>query len=150
MLHGEQVKIIKCCWNLFLYSVIMWCSFVISKFVSTYLGLDNKRPVSSYSDLLLHDAEPVEPADEQTSTVQPQGEVHVVTGEAVLFVLDVLTPVDIEEEEVMKVTSGEGLPLSNTWWKKGSLQICVVVLHCIQNNYIIVCVVSSWSCFTLQ
>lgn len=104
---------------------------MFSSFVSIYLGLDNKRPVSSYSDLLLHDTEPVEPADEQPSAVQPQGEVHVVTGEAVLVVLNVLTPVDIKEEEVMKVTSGEGLPLSNTWLKiiKLSLQSCLFVYY---------------------
>ena len=81
---------------------------------SRYLGLDYKRPVSSDGDLLLHDAEAVELADEQTGAVQPQGEVHVVTGEAVLVVLDVLTPVHVEEEEVMQVASGEGLPLSVT------------------------------------
>lgn len=79
---------------------------------SIYLGLDNKRPVSSYGDLLLHDAKAVKPADEQSGAVQSQGEVHVVTGEAILVVLYVLTPVHIEEEEVMKVTPGEGLPLS--------------------------------------
>lgn len=91
-------------------------SAFITGTVGTHLGLDDKRPVSSYRDLLLHDAEPVEPADEQSGAVQPQGEVHVVTGEAALVVLDVLTPVHIEEEEVMKVASGEGLPLSNAWY----------------------------------
>lgn len=78
---------------------------------SIYLGLDNKCLVSSYGDLLLHDAEAVELADEHSGTVEPQGEVHIVTCEAVLVVLDVLTPVDIEEEEVMKVTFREGLPV---------------------------------------
>lgn len=46
-----------------------------------------------------------------------------MTGEAVLVVLDVLTPVHIEEEEVMKVTSGEGLPLFVTWMKQNKLQV---------------------------
>lgn len=87
---------------------------IITKCYS-YLGLDDKRLVSTNGDLLLHDAEAVEPADEQSGAVQPQGEVHVVTGESVLVVLYVLTPVHVEEEEVMKVTSGEGLPLSVTW-----------------------------------
>lgn len=104
----------------------------MNKCVSAYLGLDDKRPVSSYSDLLLHDAEPVEPADEQTGTVQSEGEVHVVAGEAVLVVLDVLTPVDIEEQEVVEVTSGERLPLSNTWRDYRSPLICLVVQqHCL-------------------
>lgn len=75
-----------------------------------YLGLDDEGPVSSYSDLLLHDTEVVESADNETSTVQPQGEVHVVAGEAVLVILDVLTPVNIEEKKVIQVTSEEGLP----------------------------------------
>jgi len=82
-----------------------------------YLGLDYEHPVSSDGDLLLHDAEAVEAADEQPGAVQPQREVHIVTGEAVLVVLDILAPVDIEEEEVMQVTSGEGLPLLITWRK---------------------------------
>lgn len=89
----------------------MW----ICVFCNIYLGLDNKGPVTSYGNLLLHDAEAVKPADQQPGAVQPQGEVHVVTGEAVLVVLYVLAAVHIEEEEVMEVTSGERLPLSITW-----------------------------------
>ena len=87
-------------------------------FFNIYLGLDNKCPVSPNSNLLLHDAKAVKPADKQSGTVQPQGEVHVMTGEAILIVLYVLTLVHVEEKEVMKVTSGEGLPLSMTWWNK--------------------------------
>lgn len=83
-----------------------------------YLGLDNKCSVSSNGDLLLHDAEAVEPADQQAGTVQPQGEVHVVAGEAVLVVLDVLTPVDVEEQEVVKETSGEGFSILITWFNR--------------------------------
>lgn len=37
--------------------------------VSIYLGFDDKCPVSTDGDLLLHDAEAVEPADEQSSAV---------------------------------------------------------------------------------
>lgn len=96
---------------------------VFSCVLYIYLGLDNKCPVSSYCNLFLHDAEAVKPADEQSGTVQPQGEVHIVTGEAVLVVLDVLTPVDIEENEVMKVTSREGLPLFITLMKQNKLQL---------------------------
>lgn len=81
----------------------------------THLGLDDKRPVPSDGDLLLHDAEAVEAADEQPGAVQPQGEVHVVAGEALLVVLDVLTAVHVEEEEVVEVAFGEGLPLLATW-----------------------------------
>lgn len=75
-----------------------------------YLGLYDKGFVSSYSDLLLHDAEVVESADNEASTVQPQGEVYVMASEAVLVILDVLTPVNIEEKEIIKVTPKEGLP----------------------------------------
>lgn len=81
----------------------------------THLGLDDKGPVSADGDLLLHDAEAVEAADEHPGAVQPQGEVHVVAGEALLVVLDVLTAVHIEEEEVVEVAFGEGLPLLGTW-----------------------------------
>lgn len=80
-----------------------------------YLGLDNKRPVSSDGDLLLHDAEAVEPTDEHAGTVQPEGEVNVMAGEAVLVVLDVLTAVHVEEEEVVQVAFREGLPLFVAW-----------------------------------
>lgn len=80
-----------------------------------HLGLDDKGPVSSDGDLLLHDAEAVEAADEHPSAVQPQGEVHVVAGEALLVVLDVLTAVHVEEEEVVEVAFGEGLPLLGSW-----------------------------------
>lgn len=82
-----------------------------SLWTASHLGLDDKRPVSSYGDLLLHDTEVVEPADQQTSAVQPQAEVHVMTGEPVLVVLDVLTAVHVKKQEVVKVTSGEGNPL---------------------------------------
>lgn len=47
--------------------------------------------------------------------MQPQGEVHIVTGEAILVVLNILTPVNVEEEEIVKVTSGERLPLFNAY-----------------------------------
>lgn len=83
-------------------------------FLRLYLGLDNECFVSSDGNLLLHDAEVVELADEQPGAVQPQGEVHIVAGEAVLVVLNVLTPLNVEEEEIVKVTSGERLPLLNT------------------------------------
>lgn len=69
-----------------------------------YLGLDDKCCVSSNSDLLLHDTEAVEATDEQPSAVKPQSEVHVMTGKPVLVILDILTAVNIEEKEVMKVT----------------------------------------------
>lgn len=82
--------------------------------ISVYLGLDNECPVTSNGNLLFHHAEVVEPADKEPGAVQPQGEVHIVTSEAVLVVLDVLTPVNIEKEEVMNVTSGERLPLFDT------------------------------------
>lgn len=80
-----------------------------------YLGLDNKRPVSSDGDLLLHDAEAVEPTDEHPGTVQPEGEVNVVAGEAVLVVLDVLTALHVQQEEVVEVAFREGLPLFVAW-----------------------------------
>lgn len=38
-----------------------------------------------------------------------------MAGEAFLVVLDVLTAVHVEEEEVMEVAFGEGLPLLGTW-----------------------------------
>lgn len=87
----------------------------LSSSVFIYLCLYDKCSVSSDGNLLLHDAEAVKSAEEQAGAVQPQGEVHVVTGEAILVVLDVLTPVDVEEEEVMEVTSGERLLLFVTF-----------------------------------
>lgn len=60
-----------------------------------YLCLDNECSVSSNGDLLLHDTEVVEPADKKPGTVQPQSEIDVMAGEAVLVVLDILTPVNI-------------------------------------------------------
>lgn len=80
-----------------------------------YLGLDNKRPVASDGDLLLHDAEAVEATDEHAGAVQPEGEVDVVAGEAVLVVLNVLTAVHVEEEEVVQVAFREGLLLFVAW-----------------------------------
>lgn len=46
-----------------------------------------------------------------------------MTGEAVLVVLDILAPVDIEEKEVMKVTSGKGLPQFITWTKQNECNL---------------------------
>lgn len=83
-----------------------------------YLGFDNKCPVSSNGNLFLHDTEAVESADEHACAVQPQAEVHVVTAEAVLVVLDVLTSIHIEKKEVMQVTSGERLPVFISWNQK--------------------------------
>lgn len=96
---------------------------VFSCLTSIYLGLDKKRPISTNGNLLLHDAEPVEAADEHSSTVKPECEVHIVTGEAVLVVLDVLAPVDIEEDEVMKMTSGKRLPVFIICNKQRKLQL---------------------------
>lgn len=42
---------------------------VLSRVSRIYLGLDNECPVSSNGNLLLHDAEAVEAADEQAGTV---------------------------------------------------------------------------------
>lgn len=80
-----------------------------------YLGFDNECPVSSNGDLFLHDVEAVESADDHACAVQPQAEVHVVTAEAVLVILDVLASIHIEKKEVMQVTSGERLPLFIVW-----------------------------------
>lgn len=80
-----------------------------------YLGFDNECPVSSDGNLFLHDAEAVESADEHACAVQPQAEVHVVTAESVLIVLDGLAAIHIEKEEVMHVTSGERLPVFIAW-----------------------------------
>lgn len=90
--------------------------FVLLPRVSlVYLGLDNERPVSSNGNLFLHDAEGVKSTDEQACAVQPQAEVHVVTAEAVLVILDVLASIHIEKEEVMQVTSGERFSLFIAW-----------------------------------
>lgn len=51
----------------------------VSVCVSLYLGLDDEGTVSSDSDLFLHHTEVVETTDEQTSTVDSQGEVHIIT-----------------------------------------------------------------------
>lgn len=42
---------------------------VFTSLQKLYLGLDDKRLVSSNSNLLLHDTEAVEPADEHPGTV---------------------------------------------------------------------------------
>lgn len=101
-------------YSFFLKSSLTLCSFVtyvLFPRILVYLGFDNECPVSSHGNLLLHDAEAVESAEEHACAVQPQAEVHVVTAEAVLVVLDVLASIHVEKEEVMQVTSGERLPV---------------------------------------
>lgn len=93
-----------------------------------YLCLDNKCSVSSNGDLLLHDTEVVEPADKQPGTVQPQSEIDVMAGEAVLVILDILTPVNIEEEEVMKMTSREGFPQYITWFNTKGKKVTINII----------------------
>lgn len=52
------------------YKTFLRCFDIVLYFVSTSnLCFDNKRSVSSNGNLLLHDAEAVEPADEQPGTV---------------------------------------------------------------------------------
>lgn len=48
---------------------------------ATHLGCDVKGPVPTHSNLLLHHAEAVEPAEQEASTLHPQVEIHIVTQE---------------------------------------------------------------------
>lgn len=88
-----------------------------------YLGLDNKCSVSSNGNLLFHDTEAIESADEHACTVQPQSEVHVMAAEAVLVILDILALIHIEKKEVMQVTSGERFPMFIAWNQPKKSQI---------------------------
>lgn len=44
-----------------------------------HLGCDVERPVPTHCDLLLHDAEAIEPAEQEASTVHTKVEVYVIT-----------------------------------------------------------------------
>lgn len=128
--------------TLFCFSSVTYVLFPCASLV--YLGFDNECPVSSNGDLLLHDAEAVELADEHARAVQPQAEVHVVTAEAVLVIQDVLASIHIEKKEVMQVTSGERLPVFIVWNQKKkthhTTDIDVIKLHmrrCVAHKAII-------------
>ena len=67
-----EIQFIICCLGNIMQSVSLFPSMSTTRCasrVTLYLGLDDKCPVSTDGDLLLHDTEAVEPADEQSSAV---------------------------------------------------------------------------------
>lgn len=64
-----------------IFLIDLYRKMLLDCWLEIYLSLDDEGTVSTNGDLLLHNTEVVEPADEESCTVGTQVEVHIITCE---------------------------------------------------------------------
>lgn len=78
-----------------------------SVFCDQNFGLNNEVLVPSHMNVLFHEAEVVEAADQQSSTVGSKIKVYILTEVSVEVVLHILGKVYVEQYEVVNMAPGE-------------------------------------------